>query len=111
MITDYRDKEIEVIPFKDIDDLVPIPRVSEKPLDSLNLIFDHLVMTITNPLFDIDSDYTSNYENPIFECHYEEMYDDEHITFDTFDHVIINALFEIDFEYDATFVNPLFQNQ
>ncbi|GJZ03677.1 hypothetical protein Tco_0536952 [Tanacetum coccineum] len=31
-------KEIEFIPLKDIDDPVPIPRVSEKPLDSLDPI-------------------------------------------------------------------------
>ncbi|GKE12532.1 hypothetical protein Tco_1416083 [Tanacetum coccineum] len=37
-----------------IDDLVPIPRVSEKPLDSLDCISNTFDMTITDPLFDFD---------------------------------------------------------
>nr|GFA24594.1 NAC domain-containing protein [Tanacetum cinerariifolium] len=54
------DKEIKFNPLKDIDDPVPIPRVSEKPLDSLDLISKTFDMTITNPLFDFNSEFTLN---------------------------------------------------
>ncbi|GKC83984.1 hypothetical protein Tco_1139701 [Tanacetum coccineum] len=40
------DKEIKFNPLKDIDDLVPIPKVSEKPLDSLDPISKTFDMTI-----------------------------------------------------------------
>nr|GFA42990.1 hypothetical protein [Tanacetum cinerariifolium] len=93
--------EIEFNLLEDIDDLVPIPMVSEEPFFT----------SIDNPLFIFNSDYALNFENLIFECECKEMCDDEHFTFDTFDHVTINALFEIDFKHDANFVNPLFQNQ
>ncbi|GKF15986.1 hypothetical protein Tco_0057448 [Tanacetum coccineum] len=43
------DKEIKFNPLKDIDDLVPIPKVYEKPLDSLDCISETFDMTITNP--------------------------------------------------------------
>ncbi|GKB20140.1 reverse transcriptase domain-containing protein [Tanacetum coccineum] len=57
------DKEIKFNPLKDIDDPVPIPRVSEKPLDSLDPISITFDMTITNPLFDFDSEFTLNSDN------------------------------------------------
>nr|GEW77241.1 hypothetical protein [Tanacetum cinerariifolium] len=66
------DKEIKFNPLKDIDDPVPIPKVSEKPLDSLNSISETFKITITNPLFDIDSEFTLNSENPIFDIQNEE---------------------------------------
>ncbi|GKF55975.1 hypothetical protein Tco_0166315, partial [Tanacetum coccineum] len=56
----------------DIDNLVPIPRVSEKPLDSLDCISKTFEMTITDPLFDFDSEFTLNSDNPIFGIHNEE---------------------------------------
>ncbi|GKC63479.1 hypothetical protein Tco_1096077 [Tanacetum coccineum] len=43
------DEEIELNSHEDIDDLVPIPRVSEKPLDSLDCISKTFKMTITDP--------------------------------------------------------------
>ncbi|GJX01228.1 hypothetical protein Tco_0185141 [Tanacetum coccineum] len=66
------DKEIKFNPLKDIDDPVPIPRVSEKPLDSLDPVLKTFVMTITNPLFDFDSKFTLNLDNPIFDIQNEE---------------------------------------
>ncbi|GJX15985.1 hypothetical protein Tco_0216817 [Tanacetum coccineum] len=66
------DKEIKFNPLKDIDDPVPIPRVSEKPLDSLDPISKTFDMTITNPLFDFDSEFTLNSDNPIFDIQNEE---------------------------------------
>ncbi|GJW02856.1 hypothetical protein Tco_1561712 [Tanacetum coccineum] len=55
-----------------IDDPVPIPRVSEKPLDSLDPISKTFDMTITNPLFDFDFEFTLNSDNPIFDIQNEE---------------------------------------
>ncbi|GJR84080.1 reverse transcriptase domain-containing protein [Tanacetum coccineum] len=61
------DKEIKFNSLKDIDDPVPILRVSEKPLDSLDFISETFVMTITNPLFDFDYEFTLISDNPIFD--------------------------------------------
>nr|GFB32041.1 hypothetical protein [Tanacetum cinerariifolium] len=55
-----RDKEIKFNPLKVIDDPVPILRVFEKPLDSLDSISKTYKMTITNLLFDFDSEFTLN---------------------------------------------------
>ncbi|GJU21406.1 putative reverse transcriptase domain-containing protein [Tanacetum coccineum] len=65
------DEEIELNSHEDIGDLVPIPRVSEKPLDSLYCISKTFNMTITDPLFDFDSKFTLNSDNPIFGIHNE----------------------------------------
>ncbi|GKD60555.1 hypothetical protein Tco_1298064 [Tanacetum coccineum] len=59
------DEEIELNPFKDIDDSIPIPRVSVTPLDSLDSFFDSYDTTYTNPS-ELDSEYTLNDDNPIF---------------------------------------------
>ncbi|GJS71585.1 hypothetical protein Tco_0704426 [Tanacetum coccineum] len=61
------DKEIELNSHEDIDDLVPIPRVSEKPLDSLDCISKTFDMIITDPLFDFDSEFTLNSDNLILD--------------------------------------------
>ncbi|GJS44724.1 reverse transcriptase domain-containing protein [Tanacetum coccineum] len=66
------DKKTKFNPHEDIDDLVPIIRVSEKPLDSLNCISKTFKMTITDPLFDFDSKFTLNSDNTIFGIHNEE---------------------------------------
>ncbi|GKC12503.1 hypothetical protein Tco_1009285 [Tanacetum coccineum] len=66
------DMEIKFNPLKDIDDLVPISKVSEKPLDSLDCISETFDMTITNPLFDFDSEFTLNSDNPVFVIQNEE---------------------------------------
>ncbi|GJV47231.1 hypothetical protein Tco_1437443 [Tanacetum coccineum] len=67
-----RDEEIELNSHEDIDDLVPISMVFEKPLDSLDCISNTFDMTITDPLFDFDSEFTLNSDNPIFGIHNEE---------------------------------------
>ncbi|GJU49700.1 reverse transcriptase domain-containing protein [Tanacetum coccineum] len=72
-----RDKKIKFNSLKDIDDRVPIPRVSEKPLDSLDSISKTFDMTITNPLFDFDSEFTLNSDNPIFDIQNEESDESE----------------------------------
>ncbi|GKA94127.1 reverse transcriptase domain-containing protein [Tanacetum coccineum] len=60
-------EEIKFNPLKDIYDPVPIPRVFETPLDSLNSFLDTFGTTFTNPLFELDSEYTLNYDNLIFD--------------------------------------------
>ncbi|GJZ47099.1 reverse transcriptase domain-containing protein [Tanacetum coccineum] len=60
------DEEIKFNPFKDINDPVPIPRVFETLLDSLDPILDSYDTAYTNPLFELDAEYTLNYDNPIF---------------------------------------------
>ncbi|GJX67300.1 reverse transcriptase domain-containing protein [Tanacetum coccineum] len=62
---------------EDIDDIVLIPRVSEKPLDSFDPISKTFDMTITNPLFDFDSEFTLNSGDPIFDIHNEESDESE----------------------------------
>ncbi|GJS01700.1 hypothetical protein Tco_0318208 [Tanacetum coccineum] len=71
------DKEIKFNPLKDIDDVVPIPRVSAKPLDSLDLISKTFDMIITSPLFDFDSEFTLNSDNPIFDVQNEDSDESE----------------------------------
>ncbi|GKE41137.1 hypothetical protein Tco_1464542 [Tanacetum coccineum] len=51
-------KEIEFTPLEDINKLLPIPRVSEKPLVSLDSILDLFDKTIINPSLDFDSEFT-----------------------------------------------------
>ncbi|GJV60709.1 hypothetical protein Tco_1466809 [Tanacetum coccineum] len=46
--------------------------VSEKPLDSLDPISKTFDMTITNPLFDFDYEFTLNSDNPILVIQNEE---------------------------------------
>ncbi|GJZ30028.1 hypothetical protein Tco_0575075 [Tanacetum coccineum] len=71
------DEEIELNYHEDIDDLVPIPRVSEKPLDSLDCISKTFDMTITNPLFDFDSEFTLNSDNHILDIQNKESDESE----------------------------------
>ncbi|GJW66850.1 reverse transcriptase domain-containing protein [Tanacetum coccineum] len=66
------DGEIKINPFKDIDSLIPIPRVSETPLDSFDSSLDSFDTAFTNPLIDLDSEYTLNYDNPIFDIQNED---------------------------------------
>ncbi|GJZ29380.1 ribonuclease H-like domain-containing protein [Tanacetum coccineum] len=67
-----RDEEIKLNSHEDIDDLFPISRVFEKPLDSLDCISNTFDMTVTDPLFDFYSEFTLNSDNPIFSIHNEE---------------------------------------
>ncbi|GJV37134.1 hypothetical protein Tco_1409611 [Tanacetum coccineum] len=71
------DEEFKLNSHEDIDDHVPIPMVSKKPLDSLDCISNTFDMTITDPLFDLDSEFTLNSDNPIFGIHNEESDESE----------------------------------
>ncbi|GJX31001.1 hypothetical protein Tco_0240856 [Tanacetum coccineum] len=67
-------------PLKDIDDPIPISRVSKTPLDSLDSISNTFDTAITNPLFEFDSELSLNYDNPIFDIMYKdsEIQDRDH---------------------------------
>ncbi|GJQ99248.1 hypothetical protein Tco_0522233, partial [Tanacetum coccineum] len=71
------DEEIKLNSHEDIDDLVLIPRVFKKPLDSRDPISKTFDMTITNPLFDFDSEFTLNSDNPIFDIQNQESDESE----------------------------------
>ncbi|GKF24216.1 hypothetical protein Tco_0076538, partial [Tanacetum coccineum] len=90
------DDEIKVNPSKDTDDPVPIPRVSVTPLDSFDYILDMYDTSYTNPLFELDSKYTLNFENPIFDIQKEN--NDEHGTKTIMDEV-----------HNTTQIPPLFK--
>ncbi|GKB64275.1 hypothetical protein Tco_0920461 [Tanacetum coccineum] len=66
------DEDIKLNPPMDVDTLVPILRISKKPLDSLDLILETFKTTITNPLFDFDSEFTLNSDNPILDIQNKE---------------------------------------
>ncbi|GKA16896.1 hypothetical protein Tco_0696733 [Tanacetum coccineum] len=107
------DEEIKLNSHEDIDDLVPIPRVSEKPLDSLDSISNTFNMTITNPLFDFDFEFTLNSDNHIFDIQNEES--DESETETTMEEVQIyssQSTAQIPplygkLNYDLTMPNPI----
>nr|GEU36124.1 hypothetical protein [Tanacetum cinerariifolium] len=80
------DEDIKLNPPMDVDNLVPIPRVSEKPLD---LILETSKMTITDPLFDFDSKFTLNSDNPILDIQNKES--DEFNTETIIEEVQINS--------------------
>ncbi|GJX44045.1 hypothetical protein Tco_0260721 [Tanacetum coccineum] len=73
----------------DVDNLVPIPRVSEKPVDSLDSSLETSKTTITDPLFDFDSEFTLNSDNPILDIQNKES--DESETETIMDEVQINS--------------------
>ncbi|GJW33061.1 hypothetical protein Tco_0053093 [Tanacetum coccineum] len=89
------DEEIELNSFKDIDDSVPIPRVSVTPLDSLDSFFDSYDTSYTYPS-ELDSEYTLNYDNLIFNIQNEHC--DEHETETIMDEV-----------YSTVQIPPLFE--
>ncbi|GJW78443.1 reverse transcriptase domain-containing protein [Tanacetum coccineum] len=66
------DEEIKFITLKDIDDPVPIPRVSETPLDSLASVWILLIRHSLILCLEFDSEYTLNYDNPIFDIQNED---------------------------------------
>ncbi|GJU24688.1 hypothetical protein Tco_1163309 [Tanacetum coccineum] len=59
----------DIKPPMDGDNLVPIPRVFEKPL---NPILETSNTTITVPLFDFDSEFSLNSDNPILDIQNKE---------------------------------------
>ncbi|GKC79515.1 hypothetical protein Tco_1130289 [Tanacetum coccineum] len=89
------DEDIKLNPPMDVDNLVPIPRVSEKPLDSLDPILETSKMTITNPLFDFDSEFTLNSDNPIMDIQNKESNKTETIMDEVFAILSLSHFVEI----------------
>ncbi|GJS91483.1 hypothetical protein Tco_0774119 [Tanacetum coccineum] len=71
------DEDIKLNPPMYVDNLVPIPKVSEKPLDSLDPILETFKMTITDPLFDFIYEFTLNSDNPMLDIQYMESDESE----------------------------------
>ncbi|GJZ37896.1 hypothetical protein Tco_0584087 [Tanacetum coccineum] len=107
------DEDIKLNPPMGVDKLVPIPRVSEKPLDSLDCISKTSKMTITDPLFDFDSEFTLNSDNPILDIQNNESDESEMETI--MDEVQINSTQSTaqipppyrKFSIDITIPNPI----
>ncbi|PWA55425.1 hypothetical protein CTI12_AA426800 [Artemisia annua] len=79
------DKEVEIHPLENTDNLVPIPRVSEKPFDTISEKFN---TTIMNPLFDFDPEFALISDNQIFDIYKES---DESDTENDMDEVHIDS--------------------
>ncbi|GJS93560.1 hypothetical protein Tco_0800528 [Tanacetum coccineum] len=75
------DMEVDFNPSRDIeelerllaDDSVPVPRVFDVPLGNSDLISRSYDMTLSNPLFDFNDDYTICYDNPLFDEEFEDI--------------------------------------
>ncbi|GJX97739.1 hypothetical protein Tco_0353537, partial [Tanacetum coccineum] len=104
------DEDIKLNPRIDVDNLLPIPRVSEKPLD---LILETSKTTITDPLFDFDSEFTLYSDNPILDIQNKES--DEFKTETIMEEVQINSTQSTTqipppygkFSIDITIPNPI----
>nr|GEW90015.1 hypothetical protein [Tanacetum cinerariifolium] len=84
-----------------VEDLVPIPSKFEDMFDSeCDLPFCNNSMTFSNPLFDLNDDFTSSDDETLF---------DEDVTEDNFK-FYSNLLFELDDEYIFSGVKPLFDS-
>nr|GEZ38502.1 NAC domain-containing protein [Tanacetum cinerariifolium] len=76
-----RDREIDFNPSRDIeelerlvaDDLVPVPKVIDKPLGNFDSMPRSYDLTFSNPLFDFNDDYTLCYDNPLFDEEFEDI--------------------------------------
>ncbi|GJW02496.1 hypothetical protein Tco_1561352 [Tanacetum coccineum] len=71
------DEDIKLNPPMDVDNLVPIPRVFEKPLNFLDPILETSKTTIIDPLFDFDSEFILNSDNPILDIQNKESGESE----------------------------------
>nr|GEW01887.1 MAK10-like protein [Tanacetum cinerariifolium] len=104
-----RDEDLHTIPKKEsdefikssVEDLVPIPRESEDMLDSnkeCDLTFCNNFVTFSNPLFDVNDDFTSSNDESLP----EEGISKENVK------IYSNLLFKFDDKYISSDVNLLF---
>nr|GEW16557.1 hypothetical protein [Tanacetum cinerariifolium] len=114
-----RNEELNTIPEKEsdefikssVEDLVPIPSESEDTSGSDSVCIlpscdnfspidvpKEKTMTFSNPLFNLNDDFTSNDNESLFD---EDVLDDKV-------KIYVNPLFECDDEYISSDVNPLF---
>ncbi|GKC87857.1 hypothetical protein Tco_1148506 [Tanacetum coccineum] len=102
------EKELDELIKSNIEDLIPIPRESEDTSgsdsesvlpssDDFSPIFEEKSVTFSNPLFDLNDDFTSSND---------ESLSDEDVLEDI--KIYTNPLFEFDDEYISSDVNPLF---
>ncbi|GKC66893.1 reverse transcriptase domain-containing protein, partial [Tanacetum coccineum] len=70
------DEEIKVDPFKEINDPILNPKASKTILDSIDSISDSYDTSYTNPS-KLDSEYTLNYDNQIFNIQNEHSEEPE----------------------------------
>ncbi|GKB01264.1 hypothetical protein Tco_0829308 [Tanacetum coccineum] len=107
------DEDIKLNPPMDVHNLVPIPRVFEKPLNFLDPILETSKTTIIDPLFDFDSEFTLNSDNPILDIQNKESGESETETI--MDEVQINSTQSTaqipppygKFSIDITIPNPI----
>ncbi|GJT11769.1 hypothetical protein Tco_0858811 [Tanacetum coccineum] len=68
------DWEIDFNP-RDIEtsDLIPVPRVFDEPLGNFDSVPRSYDVTFSNPLFDINDDYTLCYDNLLFDKEFEDI--------------------------------------
>ncbi|GKE75961.1 hypothetical protein Tco_1542081, partial [Tanacetum coccineum] len=74
------DREIDFNPIRDIkelerllvDDPDPVPRVFDEPLGNSDSVPRSYDVTLSNPLFDFNDDYTLCYDNPLFDEEFED---------------------------------------
>nr|GEU62496.1 hypothetical protein [Tanacetum cinerariifolium] len=103
------DEDLHTIPEKElnefikssVEDLVPIPRESEDTSDSdkeCYLPFCYKSVIFSNPLFDVNDDFTSSNDESLL----EEDVQEENFK------IYSNPLFEFDDKYIFSDVNPLF---
>ncbi|GKE59855.1 hypothetical protein Tco_1510222 [Tanacetum coccineum] len=69
-----RDREIDFNP-RDIEtnDLIPVPRVFDKPLCNSDSVPKSYDVTFSNPLSDFNDDYTLCYDNPLFDEEFKDI--------------------------------------
>ncbi|GKE86460.1 hypothetical protein Tco_1560202 [Tanacetum coccineum] len=69
-----RDREIDFNP-RDIEtnDLIPVPRVFDKPLCNSDSVPKSYDVTFSNPLSDFNDDYTLCNDNPLFDEEFEDI--------------------------------------
>ncbi|PWA81918.1 hypothetical protein CTI12_AA183150 [Artemisia annua] len=67
---DFNPSDIENLP---TNDPVPIPRMSDEPLSNSDSISRSFDVTISNPLFDFDDNFTLRIDNKIFDDEFEDL--------------------------------------
>ncbi|PWA44544.1 hypothetical protein CTI12_AA524600 [Artemisia annua] len=67
---DFKTSDIESLP---ANDPIPIPSMSYEPLGNSESISRSFDVTISNPLFDFDDNFTFRVDNKIFDDEFEDL--------------------------------------
>nr|GEZ50494.1 hypothetical protein [Tanacetum cinerariifolium] len=98
-LNNISEKESDKFIKSSVEDFVPIPSESEDTSDNkCDLPFCGNSMTFSNPLFDLNDDFTSNDDESLF----DKDVPDNNVK------IYSNPLFEFDDEYISSDVNPFF---